>query len=153
MNLHKLVQLLKISTYSFIGTIPIGTSSTFIFSFSHKLASSLTYVILVARNAFDAYLISSAALLDVFIYFAPFDIKGEYKFLNILFDFLLDVPITTLSGYKIPYCLTFLKNSGLDTTLKYFFNFFGYYLFNFISSHYRNCRFIHNYFKRFNILS
>ena len=34
-------------------------------------------VIFVAKKAFDAYLISSAALLEVLIYFAPLDISGE----------------------------------------------------------------------------
>ena len=57
--------------------IPIEISSTSMFVFSHKFAISLINVILVARKAFDEYLISSAALLDVFIYFAPFDISGK----------------------------------------------------------------------------
>ena len=68
------------------------------FNFSHKLANSFINVILVARKAFDAYLINSAARLEVFIYLAPLEIRGRYKFFNFLFDFLLDVPITTLSG-------------------------------------------------------
>ena len=68
------------------------------FVFSHKLAISLIKVIFVARNAFDAYLINSAALLDVGTYFAPFAISGEYKFLRILLDFLSLEPTTTLSG-------------------------------------------------------
>ncbi len=34
-------------------------------------------VILVAKKAFAAYLINSAALLEVFTYLAPFEIKGE----------------------------------------------------------------------------
>ena len=45
--------------------------------FSHKFASSLIKVILVAKKALDAYFINSAALLEVLIYFAPFDINGE----------------------------------------------------------------------------
>ena len=55
-------------------------------------------VILVAKKALEAYLISSAARLDVLIYFAPFDISGEYRFFKILSVFLSLVPITTLSG-------------------------------------------------------
>jgi hypothetical protein len=34
-------------------------------------------VIFVAKKALEAYLINSAALLDVLMYFAPLDIKGE----------------------------------------------------------------------------
>ena len=44
--------------------------------FSHKLASSLIKVILVARKAFDAYFINSAPLLEVVKNFAPLLIKG-----------------------------------------------------------------------------
>ena len=44
--------------------------------FSHKLASSFINVILVAKKAFDAYLINSAALIEVLTYFAPLDING-----------------------------------------------------------------------------
>ena len=58
----------------------IEISSTFMSIFSHKLAISLINVILVARNAFDAYFINSAALLEVWTYFAPFTIKGEYLY-------------------------------------------------------------------------
>ena len=36
-------------------------------------------MILVARNAFEAYFINSAPLLEVFKYWAPFDINGEYN--------------------------------------------------------------------------
>ena len=42
-------------------------SSTLIPVFSHKFAISLIKVIFVAKKAFDAYLINSAALLDVLI--------------------------------------------------------------------------------------
>jgi len=52
-------------------------SSIFTSIFSHKFASSLMKVIFVAKKALDAYLISSAALLDVLTYLAPFDIRGE----------------------------------------------------------------------------
>ena len=45
--------------------------------FSHKLAISLIKVIFVAKKAFDAYLISSAAFLEVLKYFAPLEISGE----------------------------------------------------------------------------
>ena len=34
-------------------------------------------VIFVAKKALDAYFISSAALLELLTYFAPFDISGE----------------------------------------------------------------------------
>src|SRR5210317_928157 len=57
--------------------IPIEISSTSIPVFSHKFAISLIKVIFVAKKAFDAYLISSAALLLVEMNFAPFDINGE----------------------------------------------------------------------------
>ena len=43
------------------------TSSTLTLIFSHKFDISLMNVILDARKAFDAYLINSAALLDVFM--------------------------------------------------------------------------------------
>ena len=66
--------------------------------FSHKFAISFINVILVAKKAFDAYFISSAALRDVWIYFAPLEIKGKYRFFKILFDFLSLDPTTTLSG-------------------------------------------------------
>ena len=102
--------------------IPMETSSIFTPIFSHKLANSFINVILVAKKAFEAYLINSAALLDVFIYFAPLEIRGEYKFLSILLDFLLFVPITILSGYiKSLIASPSLKNSGLETTLNKFF--------------------------------
>ena len=48
--------------------MPIDMSSILILVFSHKLANSFIKVIFVARNAFEAYLISSAALLDVLRY-------------------------------------------------------------------------------------
>ena len=66
--------------------------------FSHKFANSLINVIFVAKKAFDEYFISSAALLDVFTYLAPLEIKGEYRFFRTLLDLLSFVPITTLSG-------------------------------------------------------
>ena len=50
-------------------------SSTFIPIFSHRLAISLIKVIFVAKKAFEAYLINSAALLFVVRYCAPFDIR------------------------------------------------------------------------------
>ncbi len=46
-------------------------------TFSHRLANSFINVILVAKKAFEAYLINSAALLDVLTYCAPFEINGE----------------------------------------------------------------------------
>ena len=45
--------------------------------FSHKLANSFIYDILVAKKAKDAYLIISAPLLDVFIYLVSFLTKGK----------------------------------------------------------------------------
>ena len=51
--------------------------------FSHKFAISLINVIFVAKKAFEAYLIYSAARLLVDTNFAPLEIKGEYKFFNI----------------------------------------------------------------------
>jgi len=57
--------------------MPIEISSTFTLIFSHKFAISLINVILVAKKEFEAYLISSDALLVVFTYFAPFEINGE----------------------------------------------------------------------------
>ena len=68
--------------------IPIEISSTSIPVFSHKFAISFIKVIFVAKKAFDAYLINSAALLWVDINFAPFEINGEYKFFSILWDLL-----------------------------------------------------------------
>ena len=73
-------------------------SSTSISVFSHRFAISLINVIFVARKAFEAYLINSAARLLVDTNFAPLEIKGEYKFFNIFSDFLSLLPITTLSG-------------------------------------------------------
>ena len=62
--------------------MPIDISSTFTPVFSHKLAISLINVIFVAKNALDAYLINSAALLEVCKYEAPFEIKGCINFLK-----------------------------------------------------------------------
>jgi hypothetical protein len=55
-------------------------------------------VIFVAKNALEAYLINSAALLEVLIYFEPLEISGEYRFFKILLDLLSFVPMTYLSG-------------------------------------------------------
>ena len=52
----------------------------------------------MAKKALEAYFINSAALLEVLMYLAPFDISGEYRFFKILLDFLLLVPMTILSG-------------------------------------------------------
>ena len=78
--------------------MPIEISSTSISVFSHKFAISFIKVIFVARKAFEAYLINSAALLFVAMNLAPFEIKGEYKFFRIFFDFLSFDPTTILSG-------------------------------------------------------
>ena len=78
--------------------MPIDTSSTSISIFSHKFAISLINVIFVAKKALAAYLISSAALRLTETNLAPFEIKGAYKFLNIVADFLSLAPITILSG-------------------------------------------------------
>ena len=48
--------------------------------FSHKFAISLIKVILVAKKALEAYLINSAALLDVCKYEAPLEISGLFCF-------------------------------------------------------------------------
>ena len=94
--------------------MPIEISSTFTPIFSHKFAISLTNVIFVAKNAFEAYLINSAALLVELIYLAPFEIKGLYKFFNIRLDFLSLDPTMILSGYvKSRIASPSLKNSGL----------------------------------------
>ena len=96
-------------------------SSTSIPVFSHKFAISLIKVIFVAKKAFDAYLINSAARLFVDTNFAPLDINGEYRFFNIFLDFSSLQPITTLSGYiKSLIASPSLKNSGFETTEKYF---------------------------------
>ena len=63
--------------------MPIEISSTSIPVFSHKFAISFIKVIFVARKAFEAYLINSAALLFVEINYAPLEINGEYKFFSI----------------------------------------------------------------------
>ena len=78
--------------------IPIEISSISIPVFSHKFDISFIKVIFVAKKAFEAYLINSAALLFVDRNFAPFDISGEYKLFNILWDLLSFDPTTTLSG-------------------------------------------------------
>ena len=79
----------------------------------------------MAKNALDAYLISSAALLEVWIYLAPLAIKGEYRFFKILLDFLSFEPITILSGkVKSLIASPSRKNSGFDTTENLFFEFF-----------------------------
>jgi hypothetical protein len=57
--------------------MPIEISSILTLIFSHKFASSLIKVIFVAKKALEAYLINSAALLEVFTYFVPFDINGK----------------------------------------------------------------------------
>jgi len=57
--------------------MPIDISSILMSTFSHRLANSFINVILVAKKAFEAYLINSAALLDVLTYCAPFEINGE----------------------------------------------------------------------------
>ena len=80
------------------GPIPIEISSISIPVFSHKFDISFIKVIFVAKKAFEAYLINSAALLFVETNFAPFDINGEYKFFSIFWDLLSLDPTTTLSG-------------------------------------------------------
>ena len=55
-------------------------------------------LMVVAKKELDAYLISSAALLDVLTYFAPLEINGEYRFFKILLLLLSLVPIIILSG-------------------------------------------------------
>ena len=80
---------------------------------------------LLFKNAFEEYLISSAALLEVFKYFPPLFVIGSYKFFKILFTLDLSVPITILSGnIKSLMASPSLKNSGLETTSNNFFDFF-----------------------------
>ena len=79
----------------------------------------------MARNALEAYLINSAARLEVCKYCAPFEIRGEYKFFKIRLDFLSLDPTIILSGYvKSLIASPSLKNSGLDTTENLFLLFF-----------------------------
>ena len=52
----------------------------------------------VSQDVYNAIESMKAALLEVFKYLAPFEIKGEYSCFKILFAFFSDVPITTLSG-------------------------------------------------------
>ena len=61
-------------------------------------------VILVAKKALDAYLINSAALREQFIYLAPFDISGAYKFFKIVFDFLLMITQSTNHEHVGVFC-------------------------------------------------
>ena len=85
--------------------------------FSHRFAISFIKVIFVAKKAFDAYLINSAALLEVLMYWAPFDIKGEYNLFKIRLDFLSFEPSTSLYGKLQSITASpSLKPSGLDTT-------------------------------------
>ena len=98
----------------------ISSTSTLIFS--HKLDNSFINVILVARNALEAYFISSADLLELSKYFEPFEINGEYKFLSFCLALFDIAPTTILSGYiKSLIASPSLKNSGLDTTSNNFF--------------------------------
>ena len=74
-------------------------------------------VILVAKKAFEAYLINSAARLEVFTYWAPLDINGAYKFFKTRLDLSSFEPTTIRSGKtKSLIASPSLKNSGLDTT-------------------------------------
>ncbi len=97
--------------------MPTDTSLISTPVFSHKFASSLMYEIFVARNALEAYFISSAPLLEVLKYLFFFLIIGKYRDCKILLAFLLFVPTTTLSGYiKSLMASPSRKNSGFDTT-------------------------------------
>ena len=100
--------------------MPKDTSSTLIPDFSQRFASSLMKVILVAKKAFEAYFISSAPRLDVVKNLDPLFIKGWYRRFNILKVFGALEPTTILSGYlKSLIASPSLKNSGLDTTVKF----------------------------------
>ncbi len=64
-------------------------------------------------------------------YNAPFEIKGEYKFFKIRFDFLSLDPIIIRSGYvKSLIASPSRKNSGFETTS----NSFLFFLFEIIFS-------------------
>jgi hypothetical protein len=56
--------------------MPKETSSILIPDFSQRFASSFIKVILVAKKAFEAYLINSAPRLDVVKNLDPLSIKG-----------------------------------------------------------------------------
>ena len=78
--------------------MPKETSLISTLVFSHKLANSFIYAILVAKKALEAYLINSAPLLEVLKYLLFFLTIGKYNDLSILFALILFVPTTTLSG-------------------------------------------------------
>ena len=84
-------------------------------TFSHKFAISFIKLIFVAKKAFDAYFISSAALLEQETKAAPLLTIGRYNSLNIFITFLSFAPTTTLSGYlKSLIASPSLRNSGFD---------------------------------------
>ena len=102
--------------------IPNEISSILIFDFSHKFDNSLIKVILVAKKALDAYLINSAARLEVVKNLAPLLISGLYSVFIILNIFLLFDPTIILSGnLKSLIASPSLKNSGLDIISIFFF--------------------------------
>ena len=77
-------------------------------------------MIFVAKKVFEAYLISSAALLLVDKYFAPLEINGEYKFFKIFEDFLSLDPTTTYLINKISDCFPFSQKFRIWHYRKYF---------------------------------
>ena len=98
-----------------------------VFVTSQRLAISFIKVILVAKNALDAYFISSALLLLTDKNFAPLLIIGKYNLSNIgLVFFKLFDPIMILSGnLKSLIASPSLKNSGFETISNlFFFTFF-----------------------------
>ena len=97
--------------------IPLRISSTFAPTNSHRLAISFMKVILVAKNAFAAYLVISAERSSMNIMGFPWRTNGAYNRFSISFAFSDSVPITTRSGFiKSSTATPSLKNSGFETT-------------------------------------
>ena len=99
--------------------MPFLTMSTFAPTCSHKLATSFINEILVARNEFAAYLVSSAEASSIKIIGLPWRTYGAYSsFINFLAGSEV-VPITIRSGFmKSSTATPSRKNSGLETTSK-----------------------------------
>ena len=73
--------------------------------------------ILVAKNEFAAYLVSSAERSSMKMIGFPWRTKGKYNSSMILRARLEEVPITTRSGFmKSSTANPSRKNSGLETT-------------------------------------
>ena len=95
-----------------------------VFVTSQRLAISFIKVIFVAKNALDAYFISSALLLLTDKNFAPLLIIGKYNLSNIGFVFRLFDPIIILSGYLKSLLLhPLLEIQDLKQCQNYFYSF------------------------------